>query len=187
MLEQLHVDQKKNPAINQRDNATAGLDAELISAEYIESAKHYNANILDIDDSYKTIRPVNDVLVRVFIHEPKVTESGLVRPFKQTVPVPTQNGMAEFMEASSPFPYTNKAVVIRQPDYQVDKKLEGKTVLLNRDIVRAVPMGRAMQVSFNIPTAFWADCELTEPPIDPAHKDYGYLLVPNSAIKAIIG
>lgn len=154
--------------------------------EYEEKLIQYNKNIYDLDEDYSRLKPRSEVLVRVFVKELDKTESGLIKPNRQTVMMRTQNGMAPAGTMESVFPYARKAVVVAIPEYITDLT-PGDTVLLGKDPVYAMVVGRGDNAQVHIPNSFthpdfWSQ---EEPPTDPEDKNYGYLTIEGRDIKFI--
>lgn len=139
--------------------------------------KEYNSNIAIIDPLYANVTPLSAYIVRVFLFEPK-QEDGVLIPYKQLVSVPTANGQAEFAEIESPYPYSNKAIIISTPVTSGLLK-QGDIVQLGSNPVKPQVQGRSHNATVAIPAAyihpnagtFQIPTKLTDP-------NYGYLLIP---------
>ena len=51
---------------------------EIMTQEQLESVFKYNETVTNLDELYKSVKPLNKVLVRVFLLEPSKTENGLL-------------------------------------------------------------------------------------------------------------
>lgn len=146
----------------------------------------YNASISTLDPDYLQLIPRNDVLVRVFVKELEKTEAGLYLPNKAQVQVPTRSGVGIIGEMESPYPYSQKAVVVSVPPYITDLKA-GDVVILASPTVLGTPVGQGddamitVRYGFTHPD-FYSERHL---PADPSNKNYGYLAVPSTEIKFI--
>lgn len=182
-----YADVEKTPTEKQADLALESVKIDNIDSSYLDSLAEYNLNIVSVlDEDYKRVRPLHNVLVRVFVKEPEVTKDGLIKPYKQIVPVPTQNGMATWAEIESPYPYDNIAIVVATPDSMTSIKA-GDVIQLSKNPVDAKVIGQSNEAYLTIPNAYWIPEYKGETPTkDPLNKHFGYLLIPYFEIKAVI-
>lgn len=145
--------------------------------------KEYNANITTIDPTYASVIPLAAYIVRVFLFEPK-QENGVLMPYKQLVSVPTMNGQAEFAEIESPYPYSNKAVIVSTPVTSGLLK-QGDIVQLASNPVKPQVQGRGHNATVAIPAAYiHPNAGTFQIPTKLDDPNYGYLLIPIHEIVA---
>lgn len=182
-----YADEEKTPLEKQADLELESVQAENVDQKYLDSLVIYNKEaIYDIDPSYKNVTPLHNVLVRVFVKEAEVTEEGLIKPYKQIVPVPTQNGVSKWAEIESPYPYDTIAIVVAVPESMTSLKV-GDKVLLSKNPVDARVIGTANDAYLSIPNSFWLPEYKGETPTkDVLNKHFGFLLIPYFEIKAKI-
>jgi hypothetical protein len=143
----------------------------------LEAVFEYNRNVLALDPLYASVHPLNGYIVRVFLNEPTVTDSGLLIPFRQMVAIPTQNGMADYAEIETPIPYANKAVIVSTPPHSQFLKV-GDIVQLGNNPVRTQAAGKGKNASVSIPAAYMhPEAKTIEIPTEINNQHYGYLLV----------
>lgn len=163
---------------------------EFTSEDYLKKLSEYNKSFkqdaIFATEEYLKLKPLHNVLVRVAVKEPELTKSGLLKPYKQIVPVPTQNGMANWAEIESPYPYDTFARVIAKPD-TITSVSVGDWVILSKNPVDAKVVGRSNEAYISIPNSFthpnWKE---ETPPKDPNNPHYGYLILPVYEIKAVL-
>lgn len=178
-----HRQEDGNPKAKQISMEHEAVQAEVFTQSELESIAQYNNNITTIDDLYGSIKPLNKVLVRVFLLEPSKSENGLLSPQKQILPVSTNSGVGTLMEIESPYPYSNKAIVVASPGLSTVKR--GDIVQLESAPVRVNGAGHNAVVV--IPNAYLhPDANTTIVSTDPGSKHYGYLLIPSHEISVIL-
>jgi hypothetical protein len=178
-----HRKQDGNPISKQMDIASNNIKDEMMSQSELESVFNYNNNIRNLDSTYMNVKPLNKVLVRVFLLEPSKTEGGLLIPQKQVLPVPTNSGVGSLMEIESPYPYSNKAIVVSTPSATSLKV--GDIVQLESAPVRIAGSGH--NASVVVPNGYMhPNANTIILPTDPSNMHYGYLLVPSFDIMAVI-
>jgi hypothetical protein len=182
MKDLMTTHQNKDIKEVQNDRITNELKEENYDEAFNEALKVYNQSITTLDPDYTNLYPIRDVLLRVFVNEPEVTESGLIISQKEIVPIPTRNGQASWAEVESPYPYSTKAIVVA-----VNKNSElvpGDIVYLQNRQVQAAVIGTSNEATITIKNAFvHPDLKAQIPPKDPSNKHYGYLLLPEYDIK----
>ena len=73
-------------AMNLQQAATENnVTAFKYSSEYVDQVKEYNSKVTDLDPLYTSIKPLQQLVVRAFLIEPKVSETGLITPFKAVI------------------------------------------------------------------------------------------------------
>lgn len=187
IVNQYKVDEPQENIIEQQNRKEVErLTSEYNSDEYFQKLKEYNEKFPNLGETYIQVKPLHNVLVRVKVKEPQMTKSGLLKPYKQLVPIPTQNGYGDWAEVESPYPYDTEAVVVAKPDSITSVKV-GDNVLLNKNPVEAKVVGKSNEAYLTIPNAFLHPSWKEEtPPRDPQSVHYGYLLLPVYEIKCIL-
>lgn len=141
----------------------------------------YNSNITTLDPLYSSIKPLTSYIVRIFLREPKVTDEGILIPNKQYIDVPTQNGMGTLQQIESPFPYSNKAIIVAAPE--IGSLKPGDIVQLNSNPIRPIPQGHGKNAVVVVPSAYiHPEAGSYEIPQKPSNKHYGYLILPSHEI-----
>ncbi len=152
--------------------------------EYAEQVKEYNSNILNLDVRFEKIIPLQFIIVRCYINEPTITESGLVIPHKEVYEVQTKSGVGSAREYETDWPYSYKAVVVAVPAGMTSIK-RGEIVQLSRNAVQVRIIGKEPNVMPVVVNGFThIDSKNDVPPKDVTDPDYGYILIPVSEIIA---
>ena len=190
ILHEYRLEDEKEPSVvdKQLERKTSSLSEEAIPSDYLVDLANYNELLRTslLDNNYAKVKPLHNVLVRVFVREPLKTESGLLRPYKKIVPIPTKAGYGEWAEVESPYPYDTLAIVVAKPDSITNINV-GDTIVLGKDPVDAKVVGQADSAYISIPNAFTLpDWKEETPPKDPKNPHYGYLLLPVYEIKCIL-
>ena len=180
-----HQAEEKHPLQMQAEKEASNIKEDGLTEQEVLNITAYNQNITTLDELYSKITPLHDIIVRVYLIEPKISESGLMLPYKDTVPVSTQNGMAKWAEVTHDFPYATKAVVVSVPH---GSNLEpGMIVQISPNQVRAEVIGQSNNATIHIKNAFvHVDKGDNYPPKNVTDRHYGYLMVPYYEIKAIL-
>lgn len=174
-----HQKENSSPLAKQTSIANDNIEDSVINQDDLNAIFEYNSNITNFDPLYASIQPLQKILVRVFLSEPSRTEAGLLTPYKQTLPVPTQSGVGSLMEMESPWPYSNKAIVVAVP--QMTSLKVGDVVQLDMAPVRIA--GNAQNATIVVPSAYMhPDANTTLLSTNPSSKHYGYLLIPTHEI-----
>lgn len=178
---------EKTPLEKQTSLAVESVKIDNIADQYLTSLKTYNDTIVrNLDNDYTKVKPLHNILVRVFVKEPEVTKEGLIKPYKQIVPVPTNNGVANWAEVESPYPFDNLAIVVSVPENVTSLKT-GDIIQLSKNPVDAKVIGSGKEAYLNIPNTYaLPEYKSLEPTKDPLNKHFGYLLVPYFEIKTIL-
>jgi hypothetical protein len=143
----------------------------------LDSIVSYNENVPTLDELYANLSPVNGYIVRVFLHEPIVSEMGILIPHKQIVSIPTQNGMAEYAEIETPYPYSNKAIIVAAPQHATFLK-QGDIVQIGDNPVKTRAVGSGKNATVTIPSAYLhPESKSIVVPTDVKNRHYGYLLI----------
>lgn len=163
------------------------IEESLMSQEDLQSIYEYNRNVTTLDEDYANIVPTSKILVRVFLHEPHTTEHGLLEPYRQLIPIQTNAGVGTLMEIESPFPYTNKAIVVSVPAGYTSIK-PGNLVQLESNPIKPIATGNGANARIHIPLSYMHPTAPTlEIPQNCKDKHYGYLLIPYHEISTIYG
>lgn len=183
MLDFIKENQTSNPLEKQALVAQSNIHAFKYTDTYMEQVKAYNANLKTLDPQYTSVKPLHEILVRFYLHEPTVV-GNIVMPFKQYVPVPTKSGIGKYDEIESDFPFRLKAVVISAPESNPLKP--GDEIMLSRKAIQMNVIGDGganrqiiVEQGFVHPDSF-----LHEVPTDVTSPHYGYGLVQYHEIKA---
>lgn len=184
MKDQMHLD-GLDASKKERVKQTSTVHASKYTKEYYADVKKYNDNLKQIDSVYSSVVPLNKILVRPYLYEPSVTESGLYLPYKQVIPVPTKSGQGSYADIESDFPYSPKAVVIQSPDNSNLKP--GDVVILSRKAIQMVVLGTGADAELRIENGFvHPDSRYTDLPKDLKDPHYGYVMVEYFNIEAKI-
>lgn len=175
-----------NPMNLQKANSENSLNAYKYSPEYVEQVKEYNSKVVDLDPQYTSIRPLQQLIIRAFLIEPKISESGLVTPFKEVLQVPTKSGVGAAREYETDWPYNQKGVIVSVPAGMTSLKV-GDIVQLSPRAIQVGMKGSGNNASPVIANGFiHVDSGLFEIPKDVDNKHYGYVLVQPNDIQAIL-
>lgn len=163
------------------------IEASLISQEDLNDIYEYNANLTQLDEDYKKVVPMSKILVRVFLHEPGKSEHGLLEPHRQLIPIQTNAGVGTLMEIESPFPYSNKAVVVAVPNGYISIQ-PGNLIQLESNPIKPIANGSGANARIHIPLSYMhPSAPSLEIPQNCKNKHYGYLLIPFHEISTIYG
>ena len=186
LLAEYKSEEVASPVTKQESLEMEMVKEDTTSKDYLSKLADYNKQYQKVSEKYSKVKPLQNVLVRVMVKEPEISKSGLLTPYKQIVPVPTQNGIAKWAEIESPYPYDTIAVVVAKPDHVTNLNI-GDIVILSKNPVEAKVVGGSNDAYVQIPN-FFTHPEWKEetPPKDPTNEHYGYLLVPVYEIKAIL-
>jgi len=184
------LEQYKNedPMEKQIYSQMSTLEEEVMTEEQIEAIKNYNENVFNsATEQYKSLKPMTDVLVRVKVNEPRVTEKGLIASNKLYIPLPTQSGVGNLGVMENPYPYSRVAVVIAKPD-TVSQIEVGDVVFLSNSPVEGRLTGKGKDAEVVIPKGFVHPLSKTfRLPTDFTNEHFGYLLVPFYEIQMVLG
>lgn len=162
----------------QEEIVTSNIKDEVYSEEQRNKIVNYNLNVQYLNPRYAKLKPIKDVIVRVFLHEPEVTEGGLIMPHKEVVPLPTSNGYGNWAEVESPFPYSRRGVVVAVPEEMKNIKA-GDIVQLASNPVEAKVIGNSNNATVRVKNEFFlADSNLRHTPYDVSSEHFGYIIVP---------
>lgn len=172
-----------SPLEKQRKAVVESIKEESFSKEFNDQILNYNLNLKTINPKYSNVLPLQDILVRVYLIEPEVTESGFIISHKEILPIPTNLGAGQYAEAESPFPYSRKAIVIQVPQ-DFTKLKQGDVIYLSGNPVEAKIIGSAQNAYFKVKNEFFLSDSLKSTPVDVTSEHYGYLMVSPYDIKA---
>jgi len=169
--------QMSSPKTKQLSLSNENVQDEVWDQSELQLISDYNNNIHNIDELYSSVQPLGAYIVRVFLIEPEQS-NGVFVPYKQLVSVPTQNGMAEYAEIESPFPYSNRAIIVATPPTSSFLS-KGDVIQLGSNPVKPQVNGRGNNATVSIPSAYiHPDAKTYEIPRKIDSKHYGYLIVP---------
>lgn len=168
----------------QQEIADDNFDVPEITQDELNAIYEYNKNVTTLDEEYAKVVPMSKILLRVFLLEPYESENGLLEPHKQMLNVPSNNGVGSVLQIESPFPYSDKAIVVAVPPmYSLIQP--GDIVQLESNAVKV--LGAGANASIHIPGAYMHTSSPTiEIPRSSDNRHYGYLMLPFQEIKAKI-
>lgn len=158
-------------------------DEFIFDEEFNNRLLDYNKEIENLDSRYTDLRPLNKIIVRSYVKNLK-DENGLIQPNTAPIVIPTRSGVGALQLLDNPWPYSKRAIIVSIPSWEQELKV-GMTIQLNNAPVRA--MNRGSDYGLAMPNGFQHyEYEDIEPPKDPEHEDYGYLLVDRTEIEVIL-
>ncbi len=161
-------------------------EAPIVTQEELQAIFTYNTSVTTLDTDYASLTPTSKILVRVFLHEPNKSEDGLFEPYKQLIPVQTNANVGTLYHIESPFPYSNKAVIVAVPDGYTSIQ-PGNIVQLESNPIKPIASGNGANAIVQIPHGYMhVTAPSLEIPRDPTNKHYGYLLIPYHEISVKI-
>lgn len=178
------IKDNQDPLAKQTAIAQSNIHAFKYTEEYNDQVLNYNKNLDNLDPQYTSIKPLHEILVRFYLHEPTKVGS-LVMPFKQVIPTPSKSGIQGYSEVESDFPFRLKAVVVSAPESNPLKP--GDKVILSRRAIQMNVIGTGANAKITVDQGFvHPDSMLHECPTDVTNQHYGYALVQYHEIKAKI-
>ena len=144
----------------------------------------YNNTITELDKRYTSIKPTRSILVRVFAKMPAISDSGLLIDQPIKVPIQTINGRGIQGYTQSPYPVTDKAIVVSVPEAYEYTYKQKDIVQLGDIPVRCPFPGDSTVVPMYAYTH--PDYPNEFVPTKVTDKDYGYYLVPENLIVAFL-
>lgn len=175
-----------NPMNLQQTKSTNNLNAYKYSPEYVDQVKEYNGKVVELDPQYTSVRPLQQLIVRAFLIEPKVSESGLVTPFKEVLDIPTHSGVGKAREYETDWPYNQKGVIVAVPTGMTSLKV-GDIIQLNPRAIQIGMKGKGNNATPVVVNGFiHVDSGLFEPPKDVTNQHYGYVLIQPNDVQAIL-
>lgn len=167
----------ENPETSFIEEGDFDINQKTFDQEYVNTVKHYNANIGDHLEMYTTLAPMGyEMIVRAFVREPLVTPEGITVPNRQIVGIPTNTGQGFAEVITDPFGYKQKAVVV-SVGKNVTEFTSGDVIYLKKQL-KAVPLGAGSEVGVYIESSFvHPDSDLIQSPTEPDNPHFGYLLI----------
>jgi len=175
---------------------TKALEEDMVNVqasmeEKFNSSKQYNDNIAKHLPMYPSMKPTNNILVRLFLREPKKTESGLFIPetnASDLIEVKRRAASGDRYTQKldeSPWKWSTKAIVVALPKFVTDYTV-GQLVQ-----VPFFPTGATKKEDESLEMTFmyaFIHCEsgTTEIPKDCLDPHFGYALIPTHEIKCIL-
>lgn len=182
MLDHIKENQSSDPLGKQVAVAQSNIHAFKYTEEYMEQVQKYNNELRTLDPLYTSVKPLHEILVRFYLHEP--TKVGnLVMPFKEFVPVPTNSGVGRSAELETDYPFADKAVIVSAPESNPLKP--GDVVKTSRKATQLVVLGTGANAMIKIEQSFvHPDAMMHLPPTDISNPHYGYALIQYHLIQA---
>ena len=182
MLDHMKENQSSDPLGKQVAVAQSNIHAFKYTEEYMEQVQKYNNELTTLDPLYTSVKPLHEILVRFYLHEP--TKVGnLVMPFKEFLPVPTPSGTGKSTELETDYPFADKAVIISAPESNPLKP--GDVVKTSRKATQLVVLGTGAHARIKIEQSFvHPDAMMHLPPTDISNPHYGYALIQYHLIQA---
>lgn len=143
----------------------------------------YNSNIKNLDPLYASLEPTQGILVRVYAKLPTRTQSGLFIENPVKVPVMTQNGRGILSYAISPYPVTDRAVIVALPSGFYGFEVGDIVQLGDIPVVCPLPGDSTVIPKFAYKHP---DANTDVIPTNVEDSDYGYYLVPPALIIAFL-
>jgi len=159
--------------------------------ERANSVKQYNTNINQHLSMYTTLVPTNGILVRLYLREPKITESGLYIPETNAVDTIEVKRTAASGDRytqkleDSPWKWSTKAVIVALPEFL-------KTHTIGQNVqVPFFPTGSMTKSDESKEMTFQyafihCDANTLDIPQDCLDPHFGYALIPTHEIKCIL-
>lgn len=186
-----HVPDIQSNALIKKKQEQDKLDRVNAVNTELELVKGYNQTVSDVIDCYKTFVPMNDILVRVFLKEPKTTDSGLWLPThskSDIIELKRRAGSGDRYTQNieiTPFTFSTQCVIVNTPEFlQEDPRYKtGNTVTIQHlkskgDVLGDDSIVIDYQCSFVHPE--YGDIT---PPRDFQNPHFGYALIPVGIIK----
>ena len=177
------IREEKIEEINTQDFETKS--NELLQG--IKNAQEYNATINIHQDYYRTFKPTNDVLVRVYRRMPIVTDGEIIVNMPQNADYAEITKTAgsgqkyNVQEVATEFMLSTEAVIVATPNHITWPV--GQRVVINQLLTKGskTPDGITF---FEYQGAFVHPASgKTIPPSDCTDVDYGYALIPAGFVK----
>lgn len=182
MLDFMKQNHMNNPLEKQTMVAQSNIHAFKYTDEYMEQVQKYNTEITNLDKLYTSVKPLHEILVRFYLHEP-VKVGSLVMPFKEFVQIPTKSNIGSSAELETDFPFADKAVVISVPESNPLKP--GDIVKTSRKATQLVVLGTGANALIKIEQSFThPDSMMHLPTTDITNPHYGYALIQYHQIQA---
>ena len=182
MLDFIKENQSNDPLAKQTINAQSNIHAFKYTDEYMDQVQKYNQELTNLDPLYTSVKPLHEILVRFYLHEPTKVGS-LVMPFKEFIPVPTNSGVGKSMELETDFPFADKAVIVAAPESNPLKP--GDIVKTARNATKLLMLGTGANAVIKIEQSFThPDSMLHLPTTDINSPHYGYALIQYHLIQA---
>lgn len=133
----------------------------------------YNMKVLELDPLYASFKVYNlhDVIVRLFLREPKQTGGLLLNGIDQII-VKTQNGQGVKERITNPFPFKKLGVVVNKCERNEALKIGDVVILPPTFSIAPIP-GDSSTIEYQ---GFFAHYEYDEefPPKDYMNPHFGY-------------
>lgn len=143
----------------------------------------YNNNLLNLDERYTSLTPLNSYIVRLFILEDEVKqigESSLILP-KTTFTRKQTNAGGIGDKIIDPFRFKNVAVIVAVPKHESELKPGMKV-----HIVKPRPIVDGDAIVGYTAEYVHPDYNDSQVPQHPTDKDFGYAIISRQEIKVIV-
>lgn len=186
-------DIQMNAMLNKEHEEKAN-DLRRALEDELDRVKGYNQTLDDFSICYKNFIPYNKVLIRVFLREPQISESGFWMPSTSkadVVEVQRRAGSGDRYTQNiveSPFKFDTKAIIVSAPTYALeDERYKPGTIVciehLKAQATTFQDDSTVIQYAFAFVHPDYGD---VVPPQNYQSEHYGYALVPTDVIKGKI-
>ena len=157
----------------------------------VKDVKFYNETLKDVSNDYKDFSPYNEVLIRLFLREPTLTESGIYlgNESKADYVELQRRGASGDRHTSNtvitPFKFDTKAVIVSVPKFlEEDDRYEvGKVVCVHHLSTKGVVYAdNTTSMSYEYAFVHPSYGNIT-PPTSSSSAHFGYALVPAQIIR----
>lgn len=167
-----------------------GVNAPDFNLSAIDTAilerKQYNENITNFNESYRTFKPYQNILVRVYLREIKEGKiyAGEVSGFDK-VQIPSANVQgATWRTVDNPYPFTNKCVVVNVPQHITNLK-SGDVLAIPQLQASAARKGDDTVILYDY-FFMHPDSNQLLPEKDVTSEHFGYAIIPSSIIQGFL-
>lgn len=157
------------------------------SVELNEKALEYNEEVSKLDPLYKSVQPINSVLVRMLLKTGKTDDNGIFRAPSTLISIPTNAGAGSIASIESPWPFHDLGVIVAVFKDCYAPISAGDMVQVSPKYTRTIPFGTGNDSTVIVPTAYTHPvADIYNIPVDPSDRHYGYILCPLDGIIAKI-
>ena len=148
--------------------------------------KNYNESILILDQNFRKVTPRYDILVRAFTR-PLIKDGDVIIPPTLPVDIRTQNNRGKAYQVENPYPFFNKVVIVSKPKNIEDLQV-GDVAIVDANYKFVEAFGNGDNAFIKVNGFIHPDdlANYNEYPTNPEDPNYGYFLVPNHLIKAVL-
>lgn len=142
---------------------------------------NYNNNINNISSLYLKFKPVDALLVRVFVRELLTTSKLIAAYYSDMICIPNSTAGGCHHTITDPYRYDSKAMIVCTPENERFYK-PGEVVNIPHALVKSVtPIDANLEVSWSFTHPIYG--ANPAPPQDKTNIHFGYLLLPRQMIK----